>query len=831
MKKNIILTVILLLSLVSAKAQWVTIPDANFVTKLQQLYPSCMNGNLMDTTCSEIVNETSLNVNISGIYDLTGIKYFTSLQILECGANNFTTLPELPSNLIELDCSANPITSLPSLPNSLTLIDCQNCQLTSLASLPNSLKTLLCQYNQLTNIPILPNSLQLLWCYYNELTSLPALPNSLTHLNCHDNQLISLPTLPDSLTKLYCYKNQLTSLPSLPSSLLILSCFNNQLTSLPTLPNSLYSFSCSNNQIISLPTLPNFLNNLECDSNLLTSLPSLSNIYLDDLRCSGNFLTSLPTLPNTLYSLECSHNLLTSLPTLPSTLLRLVCNDNLLVNLPLTPSYLDVFQIQNNNINCLQYLPFVNSICQPCGNISNNPLTCVPNQRTYSLGLPYCIDNDSLNNPNNCISTVNISGRIFTDLNNNCSYNTSDLPSQNIMVNIYDSLNDLVAQNFAIAGTYGFTVNQPGTYKVKILLNNLPLTMACLQADSQFVNLLAINNGVGNINFPIQCNAVTDAYTQSIISQGWVSPGEIHFLEIVATSNEDWYNVYCDSTTNSGTVTIQISGLVSYVAPMTNALTPIVNGNTFTYNISDFNTLTPSSFGLQLMTDTTAYGGDQICVHVEIDPTPIDADTTNNVYDLCYDVQASCDPNMKEVYPVNVLPGYDDWFTYTIHFQNIGTAPAFNVRLRDTLDANLDINSFEVRGYSHPPNILLNGNILTVRFNNIMLPDSTTDYEGSMGYFQYRLKPLPNLPNGTQIENTAYIYFDYNAPIITNTTQNNFDMTVKTNDIKFDEEHYVLYPNPSTGLFMFKDNKNIKTVEVFNMLGELVLSQSNCQYY
>jgi uncharacterized repeat protein (TIGR01451 family) len=182
---------------------------------------------------------------------------------------------------------------------------------------------------------------------------------------------------------------------------------------------------------------------------------------------------------------------------------------------------------------------------------------------------------------------------------------------------------------------------------------------------------------------------------------------------------------------------------------------------------------------------------------------------------------------MKEVYPVNVLPGYDDWFTYTIHFQNTGNAPAFNIRLRDTLDANLDINSFEVRGYSHPAQISINGNILTVRFNNIMLPDSTTDYDGSMGYFQYRLKPLPNLPNGTQIENTAYIYFDYNAPIITNTTQNNFDITVRTKDIIKEEEHYVLYPNPSAGIFMFKDNKSIKTVEVFNMMGELILSQGN----
>jgi uncharacterized repeat protein (TIGR01451 family) len=182
---------------------------------------------------------------------------------------------------------------------------------------------------------------------------------------------------------------------------------------------------------------------------------------------------------------------------------------------------------------------------------------------------------------------------------------------------------------------------------------------------------------------------------------------------------------------------------------------------------------------------------------------------------------------MKEVYPINVLPGYDDWFTYTIHFQNTGNAPAFNIRLRDTLDTQLDVNTFEMLGYSHPAVVSLNGNILTVRFNNIMLPDSTTDYEGSMGYFQYRLKPLPNLLNGSQIENTAYIYFDYNAPIITNTTQNNFDIAVSLQANSINDFGFVIYPNPSSGVFSFKETKNLQTLEVFNLVGERILSQGN----
>jgi uncharacterized repeat protein (TIGR01451 family) len=247
----------------------------------------------------------------------------------------------------------------------------------------------------------------------------------------------------------------------------------------------------------------------------------------------------------------------------------------------------------------------------------------------------------------------------------------------------------------------------------------------------------------------------------------------------------------------------------------------------FTYNINDFGSLTQTSFGLKFMTDTTAQATDEICVHVSILPSPIDIDTTNNTYDFCYNVVNSYDPNMKEVYPINVLPGYDDWFTYTIHFQNTGNAPAFNIRLRDTLDNNLDLSTFEMLGYSHPALVSINGKILTVRFNNIMLPDSTTDYEGSMGYFQYRIKPFSNLPLGTQIENTAYIYFDYNAPIVTNTTQNNFQVITGLNSKSNNQIDFLLYPNPSNGIFNFKDTKNIKQVEVYNLLGEQILAQGN----
>jgi uncharacterized repeat protein (TIGR01451 family) len=669
-----------------------------------------------------------------------------------------------------------------------------------LPSLPNSLVAFECSWNQLTSLPALPtNNFLVLGCYANQLTSLPALPSVLTYLNCGNNPLITLPTLPGSLEQLYVRGLQLTSLP--------------------TMPNSVWDLDCGNNQLTTLSNLSNAITSLKCDSNQLSVLPTLSNI-LEELNCASNLLNSLPPIPASLQNLNCSNNQLTTLPQLPISLEDLDCSYNQIAVLPIFNSAFLSFFINNNNISCLSQLPQAFA-----GNISNNPLTCVPNQTNYSTGYPLCLNNDPIANPFSC-NNVSITGYVYSDLNGNCSYDTTDLHTINIPVKLFDSQNNFVTLAYPVNGMYSFPALPPNTYQVRIETNNLPFEIGCGQSNTQNVTINSFNQTVSGINFQVECN-LFDLPAQ-VSTSGWVFPGQIHTLWTSVISNAAWYNLICGPANYSGEVSIQVTGPVAYISPAPNSLLPIVNGNTFTYNIADFNTLTPQSFGLQFQTDTTSQANDQICVHIEIDPTPIDADTTNNIYDFCYQVVNSYDPNMKEVYPVNVLPGYDDWFTYTIHFQNTGNAPAFNIRLRDTLDANLDINTFEIRGYSHPAIVSINGNNLTVRFNNIMLPDSTTDYEGSMGYFQYRIKPLPNLPLGSQIENTAYIYFDYNAPIITNTTQNNFQTVVSIINKNEIVNQLKVFPNPANELLNINlQNNNIENCTITNALGQMVYSSAN----
>jgi len=320
-------------SLRNAKAQYVTIPDANFRTYLEGRFPSCMQNGKMDTTCTEITTLKEFGVYKLTISDLTGIQYFDALEYFFCTYTPITFLPPLPKGLQRLHCSSSLLTTLPALPKSLEYLYCSSNQLTSLPPLPESLKYLECSFNQLTVLPSLPKSLIELQCVYNQLTFLPALPQSLINLQCWQNQLSGLPALPVSLERLGSGSNQLTDLPALPVSLRELTVEYNQITHLPVLPPGLEYLHCVNNQLEQLPVLPASLNYLGCSMNKLTTLPYLPQ-GLEELNCYENQLTALPYLPAALTSLQCFKNKINCLPVLPDGLTELITDSLCRPNMP-----------------------------------------------------------------------------------------------------------------------------------------------------------------------------------------------------------------------------------------------------------------------------------------------------------------------------------------------------------------------------------------------------------------------------------------------------------------------------------------------------------------
>ncbi len=146
--------------------------------------------------------------------------------------------------------------------------------------------------------------------------------------------------------------------------------------------------------------------------------------------------------------------------------------------------------------------------------------------------------------------------------------------------------------------------------------------------------------------------------------------------------------------------------------------------------------------------------------------------------DFLYSEELRCaiDPNDKQVSPSRSEPSnsnytqVDEALRYTVRFQNTGNDTAFTVRIEDKLSEELDLTTFKPLTASH----LFTASIREDRtavflFENILLPDSTTNTPLSQGFVTFEINPLPDTEDFTAIDNTAGIFFDFNQPVITNT--------------------------------------------------------------
>ena len=141
---------------------------------------------------------------------------------------------------------------------------------------------------------------------------------------------------------------------------------------------------------------------------------------------------------------------------------------------------------------------------------------------------------------------------------------------------------------------------------------------------------------------------------------------------------------------------------------------------------------------------------------------------------ICHPILASYDPNDKTAFPSgwtedHIIDKRTD-LEYLIRFQNTGTDTAFKVVIVDTLSQFLDLSTIRPGTGSHHFRFeMTEEGVVSFTFDNILLPDSTTNEAESHGFVKFRISQKPANEIGTRIENTAYIYFDYNSAVQTNT--------------------------------------------------------------
>ena len=115
---------------------------------------------------------------------------------------------------------------------------------------------------------------------------------------------------------------------------------------------------------------------------------------------------------------------------------------------------------------------------------------------------------------------------------------------------------------------------------------------------------------------------------------------------------------------------------------------------------------------------------------------------------------------------------------------------------------------------------VIQSNKVEFMFNNIELGFTDDDNDG---YLVFKIRSLDALTEGAVLENTASIYFDYNLPVVTNTSV----VTVQTplNTTSFATIVLSLYPVPARDVLFISNPKQltIQSVTVYNLLGQSVL--------
>ncbi len=439
---------------------------------------------------------------------------------------------------------------------------------------------------------------------------------------------------------------------------------------------------------------------------------------------------------------------------------------------------------------------------------------------------------------NNCYCTI--TGTVYLDANTNCTKDAGENGIENIMVH---------------CSGYGYTfTNANGEYSFQVPTGSYTITeqvnayypLASCQSNGISVSVVAASNCSTVVDIANDMNIINDLKITTMNATIPPVPGYSYQQKVVVK--------------NMGTVTesgIQMGyvhdGQLSFTNSTLSSLTQLNSTNApYSYSVqSGFPTLAPSASTVMFMNyntpanlplNTGVVFYDSVANTAPIDVNwLLDYSPWNNVNTYQTTVVGSYDPNYKEVTPKGegeegTIPSEVTEFDYTIHFQNEGTYFARNIYITDQLDEDLDWTTF-VPGYSdydYTVRISEDG-LVTFTFENINLPWKSQYGDAlSSGLVNYSISRKASNPQGTEFTNTANIYFDFNPPIITNTTLNTLNDYVSVEEIDnvvttSDAVTIDLYPVPAKDFVTIRVNnvsqKETASLRIIDMVGKVILNE------
>ena len=407
-----------------------------------------------------------------------------------------------------------------------------------------------------------------------------------------------------------------------------------------------------------------------------------------------------------------------------------------------------------------------------------------------------------------------ITGNLIYALSGN-DCNVNGISNPYIKININDGTN--TGSTFASStGNYAF-YTQTGTLTVTPEVEN-PNYFFIAPANA-VLNFPLLDNSNQTQNFCITANGVRPDLEITVTPLGNASPGFDSRYKIIYKNK--------GNQTQSGTVNLTFDELRTDLV----SATPSINGqlvDTLFWNFSNLLPLETRVIDLILNVNSpleipAVNSGDILEFIAIINPIENDETPLDNEFTFSQTVVNSYDPNDKTCLEGNTITPEDigKYVHYNINFENVGTADAVNVVIKDIIDTTMfDMNSLQLLYASHPVETKIDGNKVEFIFKNINLPPSIIDPIGGHGNVLFKIKTLPTLLVGDQIANIANIYFDYNAPIETNEARSTFAALNNSNFVK--DHSITVAPNPAKNSVIVTSKNNIKSIQLFDVQGRIL---------
>ncbi|MFT3795664.1 T9SS type A sorting domain-containing protein [Flavobacterium sp.] len=808
---------------------------------------------LENVNCSQN-NLTSIN--------LTGC---TSLKTLNCNQNSLASVDLTDcTNLKEFNCTNNMLTTidLSTVPNLEILSASQNALVSVNFNAAPALKIIDCNYSELTSVDVSALlQLEELSVYNNQVSTLNLGTNSnLRYLEASDNMLTTLDLTPQAnLEYLSVGTNQLTALNVITlTHLKSFYCRGNQLTELDvTNLFEVTNFDCSENQLTAL-NLDNLsqLSIFDCVQNQLAGLDVSGLTNISSINCSNNNIPSFDLNGlNTLSTLICLENPIDALDiSMLPYLYTLSCGSE---DHPIALT-------MGNNTNL--YTLFIDNFAA-----TQCDFSAAPNLRSLRIEGSLLTDVDvsmllklkSLriyDSPELTYVNAKNGMRYWNYMKmTNCPNLHSICANEDNVAQFTDSHPGVVVQSYCtflpggiyntISGTFLFDANNNGCDASDTLIPMVKVKINDgFSEGATFLNAESVYNfytGAGNFtltpvienpsyfNFaPVSPVAFATNANLSAVRDICMTPNGIHpEAEVVIYASrarpgfDTTYGIVYTNNGNQivdGTITLTFDDARTDFISSFPAATQI--GNTLVFNFSDLIPFESRHIQFKLnlngpMETPPLNNGDILDFTANMD-YEIEGSAYNSSFELHQTIVNSFDPNDKTCLEgENISPQMiGDYVHYNINFENIGTAPAENVVVKDVIDTTkFDISTLQLIYASHPVMARVRDNIVEFIFQNINLPGTEGANKGNV---VFKIKTRPDLVLGNSISNKAEIFFDYNFPIETNEATSTFTL-LKNESFKTDATIGIA-PNPTKDKVNIKAQSAIKSVQLFDLQGRLL---------